>query len=143
MSPSRRQVIPLGQRCANQTYAQLSASFWQCALEQPSSSSPILGSAWHELSARPVGISVLLGRQVRWNRRRSNLHGPLGKGVVLPADRDHRCQYTAWFLQARIPDLGAIAVCAPESPAKLLADIKPIEDSATGLNARLDGQALS
>src|ERR687886_311711 len=45
-------VIPTSERCANRTYAEWSAAFWQYALGQPTTSSPL---------ADPTGANCQVG----------------------------------------------------------------------------------
>jgi hypothetical protein len=135
-------VVPSSQRCDNRTYAQLSASFWQYALAQPASTSPILGSAGTNCQLGQSGSVFFLAGRFDDASAVRTCTVPSGKALYFPLISIIDVSTPPGFC-TRIPDLGAIAVCAPESPAKLLADVKPIEDSAVGLNASLDGQPLS
>jgi hypothetical protein len=135
-------VIPVGEGCANQTYAELSAAFWQYALGQPTSTSPLLGSAGADCQLGQSGSVFFLAGRFDGTDANRTCTVPAGKALFFPLIAIIDISTPPGFC-TRIPNLGQVADCAPESPAELLADVKPVEDSAVRLNASVDGRSLS
>jgi hypothetical protein len=130
-------VVPVTETCVGKSYADWSAAFWQYVLAQPVTTNPLLDTTGATCRVGQSGqVFFLVGSFVGVVDRRE---------CAVPAGK------TLFFPLVNIVDLntpaGACralqnAQCAPETPDQLRADIQPIEDGATQLNASVDGTAV-
>ena len=135
-------VIPTSERCANRTYAEWSAAFWQYALGQPTTSSPLADPTGANCQVGQSGQVFFLAGTFDGSAAVRNCVVPAGKTLFFPVITIIDVSTPPGFCQ-RLPNLGQVAICAPESPDKLLADVEPVEDSAVGLRASIDGASVS
>jgi hypothetical protein len=137
-------VVPVTDRCANRSYGEWAAAFWKYALAAPAPSNPLSDPTGANCQVGQAGpVFFLPGTFDGSSADRPDCVVPAGKAIFFPVINIIDVSTPPGFC-IRIADLAnAGAICDAESPDKLRADIKPVEDSATGLVATIDGVTAS